>query len=48
MTSGVAERPAYEPTYDRVRIELVDAETVTVTRYWPREIYETYRNAPSS
>ena len=34
--------------YDRVRAELVDADAVTVVRYWPRELYVTYRDAASS
>ena len=30
--------------YDRVRAELVEADEVEVVRYWPPELYETYRN----
>lgn len=31
--------------YDRVRAELVEADAVTVERYWPRELYEAYHRA---
>ena len=34
--------------YDRVRIELVEADAVKVVRYWPRELYVAYRGAESS
>lgn len=44
---NVYELNCYE--YDRVRAELVEADGVDVTRYWPRDLYETYRGtAPSS
>jgi catechol 2,3-dioxygenase-like lactoylglutathione lyase family enzyme len=33
--------------YDRVRAELVEADGVDVVRYWPREVYEAYRDSRS-
>jgi catechol 2,3-dioxygenase-like lactoylglutathione lyase family enzyme len=30
--------------YDRVRVELVEADAVEPQRYWPREVYERYRD----
>lgn len=33
--------------YDRVRTELVDADDVATVRYWPREVYEAYRDEGS-
>lgn len=34
--------------YDRVRAELVEADAVTVVRYWPRDLYSAYRDTASS
>jgi len=34
--------------YDRVRAELVEADGIAVQRYWPRELYATYRDADPS
>ena len=34
--------------YDRISIELVEAEAVKVVRYWPRDLYVNYRGAASS
>ena len=34
--------------HDRVRAELVEAEAVTVVRYWPRELYVAYGDTASS
>jgi catechol 2,3-dioxygenase-like lactoylglutathione lyase family enzyme len=34
--------------YERVRSELVEADTVTVVRYWPRELYDAYRDTTAS
>ena len=34
--------------YDRVRADLVEADAVEVVRYWPRELYAAYRDAPST
>jgi catechol 2,3-dioxygenase-like lactoylglutathione lyase family enzyme len=34
--------------YERVRTELVDADSVEAVRYWPREAYEHYVDSPSS
>jgi catechol 2,3-dioxygenase-like lactoylglutathione lyase family enzyme len=31
--------------YERVRRELVDADNLAPTRYWPRELYDNYRAA---
>jgi hypothetical protein len=33
--------------YDRVWAELVEADTATVNRYWPRELHTTYRHSTS-
>ena len=30
--------------YDKVRSELVDADAITPTRYWPRDLYEARRS----
>ncbi len=43
---NVYELNCYE--YDRIRDELVDADNVEPTRYWPRELYDAYRNPASS
>ena len=32
--------------YQRIRVELIEADGITPVRYWPREVYEQYR-APS-
>jgi catechol 2,3-dioxygenase-like lactoylglutathione lyase family enzyme len=34
--------------YDRIRIELVEADGVETVRYWPPELYEEYGNSKSS
>jgi len=34
--------------YERVRTELVEADSVEAVRYWPREVYEAYVARPSS
>ena len=34
--------------YDWVRAELVEADAVTVVRYWPRDLYTAYRDTASS
>jgi catechol 2,3-dioxygenase-like lactoylglutathione lyase family enzyme len=37
--------------YDRVREDLIEADGITPTRYWPRELYVAYtgeRDAPSA
>ena len=34
--------------YERVRVELVEAESVDVARYWPRDVYEAYLDSESS
>ena len=31
--------------YDRIRTELVEADEVSVTRYWPRDLYVGYRES---
>ncbi len=28
--------------YDQVRADLIDAEAITPTRYWPRDLYLEY------
>jgi catechol 2,3-dioxygenase-like lactoylglutathione lyase family enzyme len=33
--------------YDRVRVELVEADSVAVGRKWPRELYTAYRESAS-
>ncbi len=33
--------------HERIRTELVEADAVQTVRYWPRELYEAYRDAPS-
>jgi catechol 2,3-dioxygenase-like lactoylglutathione lyase family enzyme len=33
--------------YDRIRAELVESDGIEVVRYWPREVFETYRGASS-
>jgi catechol 2,3-dioxygenase-like lactoylglutathione lyase family enzyme len=33
--------------YERVRIELVEADSVEPARYWPRETYESYLDSPN-
>ncbi len=43
---NVYELNCYE--YDRIRAELVDADNVEPTRYWPRELYDAYRKPASS
>jgi hypothetical protein len=30
--------------YQRIKTELIEADGVEPTRYWPRELYETFRN----
>jgi catechol 2,3-dioxygenase-like lactoylglutathione lyase family enzyme len=34
--------------YERVRADLVEADSVEVVRYWPREVYEAYRDSSTS
>ena len=34
--------------YDRVRVELVEADAVEAVRYWPREVYTAYRKPAAS
>jgi len=34
--------------YDRIRVELVEADAVEVVRYWPREVYTAYRDSTTS
>jgi catechol 2,3-dioxygenase-like lactoylglutathione lyase family enzyme len=29
--------------YDQVRVELIDADAIPATRYWPRDLYVDYR-----
>jgi hypothetical protein len=29
--------------YDQVRTDLIEAEAITPTRYWPRDLYLEYR-----
>jgi len=33
--------------YERIRTELVEADGLAVDRKWPRELYDTYRDAPA-
>ncbi|MEZ5382370.1 MAG: VOC family protein [Microthrixaceae bacterium] len=33
--------------YERVQVELVEAESVEVVRYWPREVHEAYLDSES-
>jgi catechol 2,3-dioxygenase-like lactoylglutathione lyase family enzyme len=34
--------------YDRIRVELVEADAVEVVRYWPRELYTAYGDSTTS
>ena len=34
--------------YDRIRVELVEADAVEVVRYWPRELYAAYGDSTTS
>jgi hypothetical protein len=34
--------------YDRIRIELVEADAVEAVRYWPRELYTAYGDSTAS
>jgi catechol 2,3-dioxygenase-like lactoylglutathione lyase family enzyme len=34
--------------YDRIKVELVEADGFEPVRYWPRELYTTYRERESS
>jgi catechol 2,3-dioxygenase-like lactoylglutathione lyase family enzyme len=34
--------------YDRIRVELVEADAMEVVRYWPRELYSAYRDSSTS